>query len=96
MGTNWVNFGGAYNTAGYYRDGDGVVYLKGLVTGGSYSGSATLFTLPAGFRPGGRCLFSVISNQAHGRLDIYNTGQVSPQVGSGWLSLDGISFKAEQ
>ena len=96
FGTNWVNYGGSYNTAGYYRDGDGVVHLKGLVTGGSYSSSALLFTLPAGFRPVGRCVFSIISNQAHGRLDINTNGNVIPYVGSSWLSLDGISFKAEQ
>ena len=95
-GTNWGNYGNSYNTGGYYRDGDGIVHLKGLVTGGSYGNSATLFTLPVGFRPGGRCLFTVITDNAHGRLDITTTGQVIPYVGSGWLSLDGISFKAEQ
>tara|TARA_B100001564_G_C20470527_1_gene592415 strand:- start:46 stop:861 length:816 start_codon:yes stop_codon:yes gene_type:complete len=96
FGTNWGNYGGTYNTAGYYRDGDGIVHLRGLVTGGSYGSTGTIFTLPAGFRPGGRHLFSIISNQAHGRLDIKSTGQVIPYVGASWISLDGISFKAEQ
>jgi hypothetical protein len=96
FGTNWGNFGSGYNTAGYYRDGDGIVHLRGLVTGGSYSDTATLFTLPAGFRPGGRCLFSINSNNAHGRLDITSDGRVIPYIGSSWISLDGISFKAEQ
>ena len=94
--TNWGNYGGSYNTAGYYRDGDGIVYLRGLVTGGSYGSNETLFTLPAGFRPESRELFSVISDQAHGRLDITADGQVIPYVGSSWISLDGISFKAVQ
>ena len=96
FGTNWGNFGSSYTTAGYYRDGDGIVHLKGLVTGGSYSDTETLFTLPTGFRPGRRYLFSVISNNAHGRLDITSDGRVIPYIGSSWISLDGISFKAEQ
>ena len=96
FGTDWGNYGGSYNTAGYYRDGDGVVHLRGLVTGGTYGDSATLFTLPIGFRPEGRKLFSTITDNNFGRLDITTAGQVIPYIGSGWVSLDGISFKAYQ
>lgn len=45
---SWVNFGSGYATAAY-RKINGMVQLRGLVTDGTTA--ASMFTLPAGFRP---------------------------------------------
>ena len=46
---SWVNYGGAYDTAGYYIDPYGVVHLKGALKTGT-SGTVA-FVLPTGYRP---------------------------------------------
>jgi len=45
---SWTDFSGSYS-AGYYLDPNGVVHLRGLITGGATNTVA--FTLPAGYRP---------------------------------------------
>jgi hypothetical protein len=40
------------NTAGYYRDRQGRVFLQGVILQCGSASSAPIFTLPAGFRPG--------------------------------------------
>lgn len=51
----WTNFGSGWHTAAY-RKIDGVVYLRGLVTGGT----GTILTLPAGYRPAATLMFPVV------------------------------------
>lgn len=93
----WVNFGGngysgtPYNTAAYTRTSSGLVALKGLVA----SGSGTIFTLPAGYRPTEQLVFLTVagSDTTAGRVDILPDGTVSLQVGgSGYVSLSSIRF----
>lgn len=94
----WGNYGSSYNTAGYFKDSQGIVHLKGLVKGGTIGGSSTIFTLPVGYRPAKRELQIVAShpNGSVGRCDILSNGQVLAYHGnSGWFSLDGITFKAD-
>ena len=93
---SWANYSTDYNYAGYYRDGDGIVRLRGLVKDGTTS--ATIFTLPVGFRPTKRELFVAISSATNvSRLDVAPTGEVTHNGGgNGWFSLDGITFKAIQ
>jgi len=88
----WVNFGGPYNSAGYFKDSLGIVHLRGLVK----SGSDTIFTLPTGYRPPKRELQAVQTNpNTIGRIDILADGQVLMYAGSNsWISLDGITFRA--
>jgi len=97
---SWVNFGwgGAHywGPARYYKDSNGYVHLRGLVSGGA-TATSLVGTLPAGFRPGGRTMFSTISNGVHAGCDVDSNGQITPRnyvVGS-YLSLAGISFLAE-
>lgn len=98
---SWVNYdnGVTYNTAGYYKDPFGIVHLKGLVaTGTLYT---TIFTLPEGYRPIKRHVREVNNyngaTYVHGRVDITATGAVTHVSGSNaQLSLDGLSFRAEQ
>ena len=94
---SWVNYGGAYNVAGYRKDSEGWVHLRGLVKSGT--DGASIFTLPAGYRPEYQELIQVISADASGRLDIHTNGNVTPQAASTsptWISLDNIIFKAYQ
>jgi hypothetical protein len=48
LGNSWAAFGGTYSTP-KYRLKNGVVYLKGAMTGGT--SATTVFTVPAGYRP---------------------------------------------
>jgi hypothetical protein len=45
----WQNRGGADSPAGFYKDHDGIVHLRGEVVDGSTNNS--IFQLPAGYRP---------------------------------------------
>lgn len=91
---SWVNFDATHNSAGYYKDQFGVVYLKGLIKNGVVVPGTVLFTLPLGYRPKNVCVIIVPSNEAYGRINIDPTGGVSVVVGSAaWLSLDNISFR---
>ena len=91
----WVNYIGTFNSAGYFKDSLGVVHLRGLVKNGTIG--QPVFTLPVGYRPGGRGIFPSVSNNALARIDIDSAGVVLIQVGSNvWISLEGITFRAEQ
>ncbi len=93
--SSWQNYGGGYNSAAYYKSKDGRVYLRGLVKDGAVGGNATIFTLPAGYRPPSRELCIVKINTSFGRIDIDANGRVIPWNISqnDWVSLDGISFR---
>ena len=96
---SWVNYGSEWNSAGYYKDANGVVHLRGLVKSGSIG---AIFTLPAGYRPTATWLFICASNSSatppgYARVDINTSGSVSLNTYSansnnGWVSLDGITF----
>lgn len=93
---SWVAYGGGYAVPGYYKDPFGRVHLKGLVKDGTAAASI-MFTLPIGYCPSERLLFNVQANAALGRVDVYPNGSVELQSGSTtWVSLDGISFAAQQ
>jgi hypothetical protein len=47
---SWQNIGGSEPPAGYYKDSLGIIHIRGAVKSGS-SITATVFTLPAGYRP---------------------------------------------
>lgn len=95
---SWVNFGAPFQTVQYYKDATGRVYLRGLAKSGTLN--TVLFTLPAGYRPPNRLMFSMIigsaTTYAAGRVDIESTGLVSQQGAAAgfnsYISLDGISF----
>ena len=89
---SWVNFGGGYSTAAYSKDGDGIVYLRGVVK----DGAGTIYTLPAGFRPATTFIAGTVSNALFGAFAVSTAGNISMTTGSNaWISMDGISFKAE-
>lgn len=90
----WLNYGAGYAPAGYFKDSQGIVHLRGLVEGGT----GDIFSLPAGYRPAYRAIFIVMADpNDRGRIDIAPDGDVSFSVGSNnWVSLEGITFRAEQ
>lgn len=95
----WVNHSGdndtgTYKSAGYYKDRNNIVHLKGMVKNGTIGTS--IFTLPVGYRPTNKLLFAVNANYAFGSVDIFpTTGQVYAQTGATTaFSLEGITFRA--
>lgn len=89
----WQDYGGDYSPAGYFRDKNGIVHLRGLVKGGS----GAIFVLPEGYRPAYREIHAAVSNNTLGRCDILPDGSVQMVIGqTNWISLDGISFRADE
>jgi hypothetical protein len=97
--TSWVDFGGtSWETAAYYMDKEGVVHLRGVVTGGT--AGTTIFILPPGYSPINNRMFSGLSSQTGGtglvltRIDVMNNGHVILHTGGDeYVSLEGISFR---
>ena len=88
---SWVNDGG-YVLAGYFKDSFGLVHLKGVIKNGTIS--ATIFTLPVGYRPSNTVLFMTLSNNAVGRISIASSGVVVLDNGQNqFISLDGLCFR---
>jgi len=95
---SWVDYNvTTHNQCMYMKDSLGVVFIKGLAKNGS-SATATIFTLPVGYRPLERTILTTFSNGAAARLNIEPTGEVAGSTGAStaWLGIDGISFRAEQ
>lgn len=92
---SWVNYGAEYNPAGYFRDKNGIVHLRGLVKNGS-SATAIMFILPAEYRPAYKEHLSSHSAASACRIDILANGTINcPSGGSTtWTSIDGITFRA--
>lgn len=90
---SWVNYGSGYMPASFWKDPFGHVHLRGLIKSGTINTAA--FTLPPGYRPEYREVFSAVANAAVAQLDVNTAGQVIPVAGSTtWFSLSGITFKA--
>ena len=89
--TNFNVASGTYQIA-RYRKINNVVYIEGFIKGGT--NNQTIFTLPVGFRPSKRLVFSVlINNNTIGRIDIEANGNViGVLTNTTWSSLSGISF----
>ena len=96
MLNGWVNYPGSWNNTSYMKDNLNFVHIKGLVGEGSIS--ANIFVLPPGYRPLKDHIFTMISNNAIGRVDVKADGSVYVWAPSSnvWLPLDSIYFKAEQ
>jgi hypothetical protein len=96
---SWVNYGGGFSSAAFYKDPYGVVHLKGVVQLGTIG--TTIFSLPSGYLPSEDLIISTRSNNASGEVRIlvgcffFCDDEVVAQAGSNtWFSLDGISFRA--
>jgi hypothetical protein len=91
----WVVYDATYGSAAMYRKVGNIVLVRGLVRNGTVA--ATIFTLPAGFRPGIRMLFAAETNpNVNCRIDVDPTGTINGSGESnGWLSLGNIIFVAD-
>ncbi|OPA80228.1 hypothetical protein BVG16_05650 [Paenibacillus selenitireducens] len=100
----------SYDTARYYKDGTGRVYISGIIKGGAITNDTILFVLPVGYRPHGletfatvRLLSSDLSNYKEEltRIAVTSAGDVMIKnvlgtAGNAWLNLSGISFQSQK
>jgi hypothetical protein len=87
----WVNYKEVYGDA-FVTKINGMVILSGLVRNGGWGDIATL---PEGFRPSHRLVFSVNNNENSLRVDVLPDGRIQYVAGTHlmiWIPLDGISF----
>lgn len=93
---SWVNFGDGFAPVKYWKGPDNLVHIGGLIKNGVTADNTIIFTLPIGYRPGAKEIFTVTQNNAIGRIDIDHKGNVLVKLaGAGFTSLSGISFLAE-
>ena len=90
---NWIPFN-ADLSPGYMKDSLGFVHLKGVLKAGITGQDA--FYLPIGYRPDKNRFLIGCGDNSFGLLTILSGGQVQPTApgGTGFRSLDGITFKA--
>ena len=97
------------NKVAFYKDAFGTVHLKGKAkcVGNTCNSASLIFQLPGGYRPAQLQIFPVLSDktgQGAGvatRMNVEPSGWVSRaptplDSQNGWISFDGITFRAEQ
>ena len=88
--TNGSNYGDGYLPFKVYKLSNNIVKLNGLI---NCNLAQTICTLPENCRPKARLIFVCMSESGPLGVDICSNGNVTPSgSGSGWLSLDNISF----
>jgi len=98
----WINYSSSYQPAGYYKDSQGIIHLRGLISSGTSGTGIQIFNLPRGYRPKKAILFNIGTSNGTAlvaaTLEIATDGVVYLGFGGGntWLSLENISFQAEQ
>ena len=97
----WVNAGGDATPAGFMRDADGSIRLRGRLTrvagrSGKHPLPLVVFTLPEGYRPAYRHRLPVLSRGKLGVLEVEVGGSVVLMQGAiEDLSLDGVVIAEE-
>jgi hypothetical protein len=93
----WYSSGSSFSTPQYTKSADGLVSVKGLICNGTATSGTVMATLPVGYRPAATVLYAGYSMAAYSRVDIDSAGNIIFRTGSAsWLSLDGITFYADQ
>lgn len=91
----WSNFGAGRTSAGFFKDHQDIVHLKGSIDGGA--AGTVAFTLPEGYRPNATLLAAAGSgNNTSTQVTIASNGQVTVFCDGGCagsVGLDGISFR---
>lgn len=92
----WVNVEEDSGEAGFYKDFQGVVHLKGAITAGSNGNDA--FTLPEGYRPADWLFLPAAGRgPVAANLEIFASGSVVPTCDATPCSIgmDGLAFRVE-
>jgi Siphovirus protein of unknown function (DUF859) len=97
----WANYSGTtgYQRASYWKDKNGIVHITGMIKSGATAAGTTIFNLPEGYRPANQHVFVTTSSSGLAtRIDVTKNGEVQGNynLNTGWTTLAGISFKAEQ
>ena len=74
---SWVNYGSIYQTAGYFKDSEGVVHIRGVIKSGTTTAGTTVFVLPVGYRPSAYEIYPVDGNGTFVSMLIDTSGNVS-------------------
>jgi hypothetical protein len=82
-----------YQQISYWRDGSNIVHLRGTASMGAVTLPATLFTLSATNRPLANLVYGV---PTYAVIEVEPDGDVVVREATSFVSLDGISFRAEQ
>ena len=96
--SGWGNYNGGYDTASFTKTSAGVVSLSGLISKATTpSLYEVICTLPEGYRPSSRLIFTTqTAGAVQSRIDLETNGDVIYIYGSNsWLSLVGINFLAD-
>lgn len=92
---SWTNFGNGFEDAGYFKDSQGFVHIKGMIKGGTV-GYVPAFVLPVGYRPTMKVTLPISTYSTAwviGSVEIKPTGEVQVFAGGNVNTcLDGISF----
>jgi hypothetical protein len=91
LGSGNTNYGGDYAPATAGKSGV-LVVLSSLIKVQTWG---TLATLPQGYRPAKRMIFSANNHDGSARVDVLPDGRILWIAGGknhGWISLSGISF----
>jgi hypothetical protein len=90
FGTGWTNYGAGYNTCQYRKFGN-VVFVKGLALLSSGT-SATIGTLPVGYRPSAQMLKELMASSGSIRVDVTSAGAINVVGGATTSMWVGIEF----
>lgn len=95
---SWANFNTGFGVARYYKCSAGIVYVSGLLQGGTIA--AILSAFPPGYRTSAVVITSVIASNVESRIDTGNGGTMTVSGygtggSNGFLSLEDIRYPAE-
>ena len=94
---SWVNFGAGYGPVKYWKGPDNMVHIGGLIKNGVTSEGTVIFTLPSGFRPEFKEIFTIAQDNTVGRIDVNDNGNVTVvKAGAVFTSFAGLSFLAKK
>jgi hypothetical protein len=97
---NWGNNDGVRTSCAFFKDLVGVVHLKGVVKqSNGTAGQSAIFQLPAGYRPAKEGWYPVLKQGVLMRLEVQAGGNVNVPDAipvNNWVTLDGVSFRADQ
>ncbi len=77
---SWVNYGGDEETAGYRKNSENWVIIKGTVKSGTVTPGTAIFNIPAGYRPLKNHIFAQDCSGAFGAVSVALNGNVFVSV----------------